>query len=232
MKKGNNTACPRSGDIVLYIYREIGGRVESEFEMHLAACAACTDEFAAVADTRYSVFEWKRTAFDPLTTPTFTVPRMTPAARRGWTATLQAWAEIVTIPAAAAAVLAVLLGVAMYFSGDDTSNGPSQAGAVREIPSAAEIRPDPLAVEPAEPERQTPIAAERPATPARPAAIRASQRTRASRHRPVNSDRPANDLAVAPVRVPAGAATPVLSQFPDSDDDTLRLIDLFDEVGG
>ncbi|MER3431568.1 MAG: hypothetical protein C4324_11130 [Blastocatellia bacterium] len=64
----------RFGEFVLpYLYRELVPTEITEFEAHLAECGTCTDELADLALPRFEVFDWKRTEFDPLPTPEFSI---------------------------------------------------------------------------------------------------------------------------------------------------------------
>ena len=69
-----NPGCKFHADIVPYMYGEMSAAESSAFETHLIDCGVCTDEFAAVSNARYEVYDWKKTEFEPLATPVFTIP--------------------------------------------------------------------------------------------------------------------------------------------------------------
>ncbi len=109
---GNKYNCGRSDDILAYIYNEIESSERRNFETHLAGCTNCTDEFAAVSDARFSVFEWHKEEFAHLPTPEISIPYAVKAeAPRFWAAIGEriryaGW----LVPAAAAIVFCVGIG--------------------------------------------------------------------------------------------------------------------------
>jgi len=130
MKNAKNN-CPLTGEIVSYIYGELEGKAEFEFETHLADCTACTDEFAAVSESRYSVFEWKKEVFDPLPTPSFDVPYVhgPVPVHSGVVAGIMAWLQSLGAPVAAAAALALVaaFGCLSLRSAKSRNSPPSSA---------------------------------------------------------------------------------------------------------
>ena len=232
MKNGKST-CPLTDEIVSYMYGEIGGKVESDFEMHLAACTACTDEFAAVADSRFSVFEWKKEAFDPLPTPLFDVPyqRETHANEIGFAAVVKAWAQRFSIPVAVAAVLALFAGVGVIMF--ETASEPSVS--VRNVrpvvqPESEPESPAPALVAPEPPEPRDVVQVKRPSRPAaNPVRVSIVRPKTTDRSRVIVSEKkPSKDLN----SVPQSQKAPALTAYQENDDESLRLAELFDEVGG
>jgi hypothetical protein len=83
-KDKSESGCEFSEDIVSYLYDELKGQVLVEFESHLSDCIECTDEFAAVSNARFSVYEWRNEAFAALKTPEISIPyRQTRSDYRG-----------------------------------------------------------------------------------------------------------------------------------------------------
>lgn len=65
MKEMNNSAtCERAGELVSVLYGEATEREQSEFELHAKHCASCRDEFAAFAQVREAVGEWRDEALN------------------------------------------------------------------------------------------------------------------------------------------------------------------------
>lgn len=65
MKEMNNSAtCERAGDLVSVLYGEASEREQHEFELHMKQCASCRDEFAAFAQVREAVGEWRDEALN------------------------------------------------------------------------------------------------------------------------------------------------------------------------
>lgn len=218
--------CPLTDKIVAYIYGEIDGGECSSFESHLADCVTCTDDFAAISNARFSVFEWRKEEFDQLATPSFVIPELaksTTAANTesGWFAGLAALLSFARSPLAVAATLLLFMGVGLiaftYFirseeliaTNTEVKLPSTNEDAVKKqvIDSLTEVIPPDVVV---------PIRKQAPSyKPIRTAEIK----------RAVNN---------TPRRLssPQTARKPVLNDFNDETDESLRLADLFDEVGG
>ncbi len=74
LKAKDTTNCGPGDAIVGYIYNELSSAQRLAFEDHLLDCTTCTDEFAAIADSRYAVYEWQKIEFEPMQTPRFVIP--------------------------------------------------------------------------------------------------------------------------------------------------------------
>ena len=55
----NLPTCERAGDLVSVLYGEAAEREQRDFELHLKQCGGCRAEFAAFAQVRESVGEWR-----------------------------------------------------------------------------------------------------------------------------------------------------------------------------
>ena len=55
----NLTTCERAGDLVSVLYGEATEREQREFELHTKQCGNCRAEFAAFAQVRESIGEWR-----------------------------------------------------------------------------------------------------------------------------------------------------------------------------
>lgn len=65
MKESENSAtCERAGDLVSVLYGEANEREQREFQLHVKQCASCRDEFAAFAQVREAVGEWRDEALN------------------------------------------------------------------------------------------------------------------------------------------------------------------------
>jgi len=225
--------CPLTDEIVSYIYGEIEGRAGYDFEKHLAECTVCIDEFAAVCDPRFSVFEWKKEAFDPLPTPAFEVPyeRLPAASELGFMAAIKVWARGLSIPVAVAAALALFVGVGIIMFAM-RENGESFA-----VNNARPVEPDtrpvpraPAVVAPLAPPRSDRSESEGLSGSAvQPAPVSTLPRKRTERSRAVVAEKkPSNNID----NVPQTRKAPALTAYQENDDESLRLAELFDEVGG
>lgn len=55
----NSPTCERADDLVAVLYGEAGERERRDFELHLTQCGSCRAEFAAFAQVRESIGEWR-----------------------------------------------------------------------------------------------------------------------------------------------------------------------------
>jgi hypothetical protein len=224
MLKNDKSLCPRTDEIVAYIYDEIGGGAGA-FETHLSDCVICTDEFAAVSNARFEVYEWRKAEFVPLPTPEFTLP-VTSAGIEGsgvgFLAGLRAFLGAAGLPAAAAALVLVAVGVGFVML-------RSEGGPVNDLAAnSREIAPPPATVAgPAIVERRLVDESVSEPISTAPGAVRVSQPATVSPRRS-----PKKGSGVRYANVPAARRAPVLNPVEDETDRTLRLTDLFDGVGG
>jgi anti-sigma factor RsiW len=230
--QNGNLNCGNEANIVSYLYGELDGRAKSDFESHLSSCTACTDEFAGLSHARLSVFEWHRDEFEPLVTPRFVNPAVTAeSAGVSWLAGLKGLLSgIPTFAAvpAAAVVLFVAIGGA-FFVLRSSQVGNEVAG----------VNSNKAIVNP--PVMTTPAPAEEPKVVQAPAG---------------DKDRRVVPTAVSPVQIVNKTATPAVKRDKDpvvqtnvrvpnrtttsaprlnptdadTDDNTLRLADIFDDI--
>lgn len=69
-----NFVCEFSESVVPYLYGESSDSERDRFELHMVDCTPCTDEFAELSFSRYSVFEWQKEEFAPMLTPQIFIP--------------------------------------------------------------------------------------------------------------------------------------------------------------
>jgi hypothetical protein len=55
----HSSTCDRADDLVSVLYGEAGERERRDFEVHMQHCAGCRAEFAAFAQVRESIGEWR-----------------------------------------------------------------------------------------------------------------------------------------------------------------------------
>jgi hypothetical protein len=231
MNKSSIKSCGRADDIVAYMYGELGSDERGRFEKHLADCMSCIDEFAAVSDARFSVYEWNKEEFVPLATPVFSIPYTPrPAPSIGFFAAI---GEMIRgagwpVPVAASLVLcAGLVFAAMIFTGtgsDQIARVEVEDKSQTADPSVAEL---PEIVEPVIENTKIPAASSGPAI------------TQARRIQPQSVDRnmkqtsrKSDEPRIRTELLPVVGKAPVLSGFEENDDRSLRLSDLLDEIGG
>lgn len=225
MSTSINKACPLTDEIVSYMYGEIAGAAELEFETHLADCMVCTDEFAEASNARFSVYEWKKEAFDPSPTPHIAVPygeNIKPSSVAALTAAIRTWAEAFGIPVAVAAGLAVSIaaGVVLYGYFGNAERRSEANVAISDVPVPQVVLPD-ASTSPAEP----------PSEPV-PLTVSSMRPERPVRRTPRELDRTVRSYAVDRRPAPQIRNVPVLTAYQETEDNSLRLADLFDEAGG
>ncbi|PYS98965.1 MAG: hypothetical protein DMF63_12895 [Acidobacteria bacterium] len=237
MKNANISECKFSADMVSYMYGELSESEGSALELHLVDCAECVDEFAAVSSARYEVYDWKHIEFDPLETPRFEVS-YDDAVVPSWSDKLRAvFAQSWAVPAfsfAALAIVSVLvIGLAWMRSGDEeiiAENPPSQTVAV----PAKDVVKD-------EPESLPTVGPRIEVTDQKPIVATAAK-TKASLPKPHVAPKIREVPATTAVSVkgldPKQAtaknevkAAPTLNAFDDEEDTSLRLAELFEDLG-
>ena len=236
---GSNNTCPFTDEIVSYMYDELHGAERTKFETHLADCMACTDDFAAVANARFSVFEWRKEEFAHLPTPEIVIPYALKKAvieenvAIGFLAGLRGWLSLVNFPITVAAVLVITVGLGFlattYLGGDQQTVADANVPAIATQDNKAIVGSNDIPVP--DITKKTMIGVTtvskdittiREIRPVKAVAIRP---TRLERQMTANSI-PVQDSALKMRKAP------VLSNYDDNDDRSLRLTDLFDEDGG
>lgn len=225
--KADNLMCEYSESVLAYLYDELPAREMTIFEAHLEHCTTCTDEFAAVADTRYSVYEWHKEEFVPLATPRFVVP--TEPVKAGVWQQLAGLFEARPAMAFAGGFAVVMVAVVFGFL----------ARRQPEVDVAANVQvPAPVSAATTAPTPFPPIVEPVPAVQVpdvRPESVKATAvRTSRPSAKHTAIKRPsARDVdTIRPDSPTQARKAPALTNDIDVEDESLRLTDLFDEVGG
>lgn len=75
MRNGDQNLSNDHGfEFLSYIYSELDETARNSFEEHLVGCDDCTLELAAYSDARLGVIEWRREDFDHLESPAIVIP--------------------------------------------------------------------------------------------------------------------------------------------------------------
>lgn len=72
----NHSSCTFAGQIVSYIYDEATAAERKEFETHLPNCISCADEIAGFGLVRSSINEWRKDEFFTLESPALKIPAL------------------------------------------------------------------------------------------------------------------------------------------------------------
>lgn len=238
MLNNGNKGCEFNDEIVSYIYDEMDPAGRSRFESHLASCTACTDEFAGISNARFSVFEWHKEEFAPLATPEIVIPYAPKAsankaeATSGFFAGLQELLAFARSPLAIGGAFAAVLVIGfLAFNFMDRRSEQTIASNAAENPVSSPIVEPLRKVE--QPTRNEITTAETATHDNEIKPLKAAVHETRSRSAPAASlkmRRMGNDVASGSSGRTRKA--PSLSELNDDDDDTLRLSDMFDEIGG
>ena len=231
------------GDLLSYIYGEMDEQSRNIFESHLEECDDCAVDLGAFSDARLGVVEWRRSDFDHLATPEIVIPQaedvvvlVASPAKSGFFTGLAELIGSVPVFAKAGAGLvaaALLIGV-IYVS----FSANSSEVAVADMNSKPEVRsqPDsaPVTLAPA-PSSTVEIAKDdkfksedRPV----PAVRRVAPQTKVIGQGQQIAVNGPKARRLNPLRTEtAKSVAPRLNSFDDEEDQTLRLSDLFSQVG-
>lgn len=213
-----NTLCVHGGDMLAYLYDEMASVDRETFDLHLADCGTCIDDFAELSQSRYPVYEWKQTEFDPLPTPRIVIPYGEASA--SWFNRLRAvfaFKPALSFGGVAAMLLAGVVTAFVLFTGAPDSDlaqevkpSPSPARAVANAPSPSSS----VTNETAASKDSVPTAKPKLVNASLPAKSPGKAvRTKTTTPAPKKDDR-----------------IPVYSTADDDEDDTLRLSDIFAEL--
>ena len=235
LTNGNRSNCGFEDVMVSYIYDEIATAERRKFESHLVDCSVCTDEFAAISNARLSVFEWQKEEFAHLSTPEIVVPDrggkkvVENDSPVGFLEGIRGLFSGFGVPAAAAVGLVICLGagfIAMTFIGQTDEQMAAnikvaQPDTAREVGSIPELNETPNITS----------SNDRAPTFDEPKPVKTAEIRRPRGDKQTAFRQTAVGAKAQPTRQAVKA--PVLSNFDDNDDRSLRLADLFsDEIGG
>ena len=232
----NKCSCSHGEEMLAYLYDELSPAGRERFETHLESCFECIDEFAELAVSRYSVFEWKSVEFVPMATPRFVIPAERKPVASSWLDSIKAafaWNGWALAGGGAAMMLFAVIGIGFW---NFQSDGPIADNDAASLPAGA-----PAAV-------QNQMAPTNVAEPdqAELAEVVPSRKPRPERAvvQPQASQRKRSDVAnvVTGRKTPSATETrrpsanerlqnsPTLGQYVEDPDESLRLSDIFDDL--
>lgn len=237
MLGNGNKGCEFNDEIVSYIYNEMDPDGRRRFESHLASCTACTNEFAGISNARFAVFEWHKEEFVSMSTPEIIIPfseetiRHQEAVEAGMIAR---WFDLITFArnpfALGGALLVVLvfsLLAVVFFSrsGDVTVATNLKVSPVSVSTVSEDVIAERLSLK--ESNVVQPPITQSEIEPTK-SVVNGSE-TRSDKTR--IKSKPAGNAFASRISNRRPKA-PTLSETIDDDDETLRLSDIFDEIGG
>lgn len=242
MFDNNHHNCAFAEQLVSYLYNETNAKEKAAFDGHLNNCSTCAEEFAGFGFVRSSLEEWKNAEFSNLETPSIKIPYPTAVSTEKQSRFAQLRKLFALSPAwrAALAALAVVVGLTFLIFNFSNSNEVAEDNN-KPIESAVspivekQIEP-PIKETPDETATQNPTEKQ-----SKPSAIAPENRivkasnnltkknnlkqnlTNAANVPKTKSDK--NAFAVQKQNVPK------LNNLEEEEDTSLRLADLFAEVG-
>ena len=229
----------RGEELVAYIYGEMDAAGRGAIEVHLENCVDCAIELASFADARLGVIEWRREDFDPLETPAISVPSVQVVgpshfAGPGLIGTVAESLRSLPVFArfAAGIAAAAIIVAALYLGTASTPQAPQIVAAINDQSVTANA---PLIGEQNSERPASTVTLDKHET-AGPVAKTAKRRqsfsrpvtARTARHTLTGPVRKTETAATAPARV---RRAPRLNSFEEDEDRSLRLSDLFAEIG-
>jgi hypothetical protein len=227
-------------DLVAYIYGELDETARNAFESHLASCDECAIELAATSDARLGVVEWRRADFEHLATPEIVIPMGRPATSaiseprkaRLFAGLVESLSSFPLFARAGVgfAVAALIVGMIYFVSFRTVSNehvAGFQEKAVESptvsnnVPKQLDVPKETIIAKTDKPAMTTPrknLVETRVSHQPVAANVAVARNTRNHGIKPSNSQ-----LAVK--------KAPRLNNFEEDEDRSLRLVDLFAEVG-
>ena len=244
MRDGSSSFSNDHGfEFVSYIYGELDQTARDAFESHLAGCDECAMELASYSDARLGVIEWRREDFDHLETPAIVVP---------WASDKQAVVEtkpvgivsrfiekLSAFPMFAKAGLglaaaALAVGV-YYFAPSAPLSQRNVASSLKTENSQPSSAPENKTSEGPESQfvangEEKPSTIEKKNIDARPSRLRNATVARVSTRPAVRRSELATASTSTNFRLSTKKA-PRLTSVDEDDDKSLRLADLFAEIG-
>ncbi|MDQ2747621.1 MAG: zf-HC2 domain-containing protein [Acidobacteriota bacterium] len=251
-----NSICADTECLIAYLYGESDAAEKAEFEAHLDTCAACVEELAEFNFARTAVSEWRSLEFDNLATPVFGIPvneaksfTTLEKPRSRFAEWKQLFAFRPALAMSALAVAVILFGAAFIIFNLKDNREVAQENTVNKTvkaavsPTISEVETAPIGGREtvdkfAAPPEQTAVKV----VDKKPSASRSSA-VKTSVNAPLKND----SADVVPVRTiqntgrvgqkSTGAANASKSELPrltdaeEEVDNSVRLADLFDEIG-
>lgn len=240
----NNSKCERSEQLVEYLYDEFDSASRIKFEEHLGDCKVCAEEITAFAAVRSGIGEWRDRLFEPISLPEFepgafssNAAVITESAESGLFERFRKFIDAVPVWTAVPAMAILLIGFGVFYfssafqqTNSIAVNAPTDTGNF--VPEAPQKMPVDAKTENEAVESESSAAtlpepkiekAEIPSNPEK--TIRPRKRSLKTAPAVV----PDNSVKETPVQ--AVKEIPKLTNFTEYEDDSIRLSDLFDEVG-
>lgn len=236
--KNHNSSCAFGEQIVTYIYDEANAKERKEFESHLMNCLPCADEIAGFGLVRSSINQWRKEEFFALESPALQIPvTLTQTVKSGKLSWIDEFRKLFSFSPAwvgGFAALLICLGLVWLFFGN------SKNEMIAEVPPIVEEKP----IE--QPKEENAFVKSQDEKPVEiPQNVKqVEQKTVAPKNQTIKavnmpklkSVRPKMDGATAENKNKKSNTNqkkdaPTLVEMSEEDDKSLRLAELFDEIG-
>lgn len=131
--------CEFAEQIVAYIYDEASAKERNKFESHLINCLPCADEIAGFGLVRSSINEWRKEEFFALESPALDIPQLRPivvsSEKSSWIDELRKLFSFTPAWAGGFAALMICLGLVWFFYNN------SKIDTIAEVPAIVEEKP-------------------------------------------------------------------------------------------
>jgi hypothetical protein len=233
-------SCGFSEQIVSYIYDEMNVSEKASFDVHIAKCTDCSDELAGFGLVRSKIFDWKSEEFLQLATPKIQIPYEVASREnkisffssvREFFAFSQVWMKTAT----AFASLAIVAGITFLAFNAFNSNEPKIDIANNIVPVSS---PTPqVVVAKTQPDvsndyevKEKPTKPLTPVNNANKEVVKVIEKTK-----PVSSTTKTEKTVIRTTVVKSPkkekSNNVEIVNNDEDEDDSLRLLDIFDEIG-
>ena len=230
-------SCSHGEEMLAYLYGELSSEGRERFEAHMQGCFECIDEFAELAVSRYSVFEWKSVEFAPMTTPKFVIPTGRKPAKASWFDGLRAgfaWNGWALAGGVAVIMFLAVIGISLWnVQLEATIAGNDLERLDQPIPTITQTVQSPISNEAQKPPEPGPAGSvDEPSQEQFPSRRITPQRKLATVGKAVDARK-----EPTVTKQSRGMDTsqrmqnsPTLGQYVEDEDDSLRLSDIFDDL--
>ncbi|MGI8554854.1 MAG: hypothetical protein ACR2LT_00640, partial [Pyrinomonadaceae bacterium] len=224
---------------------EISRAEKPVFEAHLRDCANCANELRDFSALNFSIAEWRTVDFEPLPTPIIRVPfkQEIVLQKPHWLETVRARLTFSPVWATAATLAALLICAGLFWFATNFTNDKNIADNKTEAAPKAIVSPTDEIVHDREiiAANDNPVATNKKVSPVAPIETKekiklpdaAPNKVLAATNTASNKS---NKSSVAKAEKNISPSKPLKDDIPsltieDDEDDSLRLSDIFDEVG-
>ncbi len=226
--------CILEGDVAGFIYAELDTLAAENMTHHLAKCKGCSDEIDGLSSAMFAVRDWRTNEFESLSTPAIDLPK-TASHRSGARTDIAAWFGLILRPRYAAAAVCVIVIAASAWIYVNSAPQPidtvflpteSQPLSASHIPNEVSLPRDAAGTGQTNVLNKGHLSSKNPDIPVRRAPQIGAFKTDASSIR--HSDMPKRLIRDQYARKPA--TMPDVGEARETEDETLRLADLFSEL--